>query len=110
MEEGSRAELPAHELAVVVGEPVHFRFFASTTRRSDRAGDEVERWREGELEELAPIAITLESEGRAPGDFVPIRLEASITEVGTLLIEALPLEPIEGKNERWRVELGVRGD
>ena len=39
MEEGTEAELPPHELGVVVGEPVRFRFFGSSVRRDDRAGD-----------------------------------------------------------------------
>src|SRR6185369_2424964 len=38
MEEGTSAELPPQELFVVVGEPVTFRFFGSSTRRSDPAG------------------------------------------------------------------------
>ena len=41
------------------------------------------------------------------GDVVPVRLEASVTEVGTLLVEAVPLEP-QKPGERWKVELGVR--
>ena len=109
MEEGTRANLPPYELGVVVGEPVRFRFFGSTVRRDDKAGTELERWREGELEELAPIEITLPAEGRREGDVVPVRLDASITEVGTLLLEAVPREP-QKANERWRIELSVRAE
>jgi hypothetical protein len=109
MEEGTRAALPPHELAVVVGEPVRFRFFGSSVRRDDKAGDELERWREGELEELSPIEVTLPAEGRREGDIVPVRLDASITEIGTLLLEAVPRDP-QKPNERWRIELSVRGD
>ena len=108
MEEGTRASLPPHELGIVVGEPVRFRFFGSTVRRDDTAGTELERWKEGELEELAPIEITLPASDRREGDVVPVRLDASITEVGTLLLEAVPREP-QKPNERWRIELGVRG-
>lgn len=107
MEEGSRAELPPHELGVVVGEPVRFRFFGSSVRRDDRAGTELESWKDGEIDELSPIEVTLPTEGRLEGDVVPVRLEASITEVGTLLVEAVALEP-QKPNERWKVELGVR--
>ncbi|HLM72801.1 MAG TPA: hypothetical protein VK459_08915, partial [Polyangiaceae bacterium] len=109
MEEGTRADLPPYELAVVVGEPVRFRFFGSTVRRDDKAGDELERWRDGELDELAPIEITLPAEGRREGDIVPVRLEASITEIGTLLLEAVPRDP-QKPNERWRIELSVRAE
>jgi len=109
MEEGSRADLPPYELAVVVGEPVAFRFFGSSVRRDDKAGDELERWRDGELDELAPIEITLPAEGRREGDIVPVRLDASITEIGTLLLEAVPRDP-QKPNERWRIELSVRSE
>jgi hypothetical protein len=38
---------------------------------------------------------------------VPVHLQSSVTEVGTLLLEAVPLGESRGK-ERWRLELGVR--
>jgi hypothetical protein len=109
MEEGTSADLPPHELGVVVGEPVRFRFFGSSVRRDDRAGAELETWKEGELSELAPIEVTLPAEGRREGDVVPVRLRASVTEVGTLLLEAVPAQPLKA-DERWRIELGVRAE
>ncbi len=107
MEEGSRAELPAHELGVIVGEKVSFRFFGSSVRRQDLAGAELERWSPGELEELSPIEVELPAEGRSVGDVVPVKLSSSVTEVGTLLLEAVPLSPSR-PDERWKIELGVR--
>ena len=107
MEEGTEAELPPHELGAVVGEPVRFRFFGSSVRRDDRAGTELESWAEGEIEELAPIEVTLPAEGRPEGDVVPVRLRASVTPVGTLEVEAIPTRPSK-PDERWRVELSVR--
>ncbi|MCC6524155.1 MAG: Hsp70 family protein [Polyangiaceae bacterium] len=119
MEEGTAAAFPAEELYAVVGEPVRFRFFASTVRRDDEAGARIDlgpggggptarRARPGELEELAPIEVVLPTEGRAEGDVVPVHLGASVTAIGTLLLEAVPLEPRKD-GERWRVELNVRG-
>ena len=84
-----------------------FRFFGSSVRRDDRAGAELEAWKEGELEELSPIEVTLPAEGRREGDVVPVRLRASVTEVGTLLLEAVPTWPNK-PDERWKIELGVR--
>ncbi|HVK69249.1 MAG TPA: Hsp70 family protein, partial [Polyangium sp.] len=107
MEEGTEAALPPQELGVVVGEPVRFRFFGSSVRRDDAAGVELESWSEGELDELAPLEVTLPADGRREGDVVPVRLRASITEVGTLLVEAVPIEP-QKPGEKWKVELGVR--
>jgi hypothetical protein len=40
---------------------------------------------------------------------VPVRLAASVTEVGTLLLEAVPTAPLE-PGERWKIELSVRQD
>jgi hypothetical protein len=107
MEEGTEADLPPHELGVVVGEPVRFRFFGSSVRRGDRAGDSLEEWKADELEELPPIEVTLPPDGRREGDVVPVRLRSRVTEVGTLLIEAEPARPLKA-GERWRVELSVR--
>ncbi|MBN2191587.1 MAG: Hsp70 family protein [Polyangiaceae bacterium] len=109
VEEGSPAEILPQELCAVVGESVRFRFFASSVRRADRAGTELERWGADELEELAPIEVTLPAEGRTDGDLVPVHLASSVTAIGTLLLEAVPLEPAK-PDERWKVELGVRGD
>jgi hypothetical protein len=107
MEEGSSADVPGGELGVVVGEKVHFRFFGSTVRRKDAVGASVERWKGGEIEELAPIEVDLPAEGRSRGDVVPVTLRSSVTEVGTLALEAVPLQP-KKKDERWKVELSVR--
>jgi molecular chaperone DnaK (HSP70) len=109
MEEGTAAEVPGQELGVVVGEKVRFRFFGSSVRRKDAVGTALERWKGDELDELAPIEVDLPAEGRNEGDVVPVRLRSSITEVGTLLLEAVPLTP-KKKDERWKVELSVRGE
>ncbi len=90
---------------------MRFRFFGSTVRRDDHVGTALERWNEGELEELSPIEATLPAEGRRPGEVVPVQLASSVTEVGTLMLEALPIgnqTPGKTPNERWRLELNVR--
>jgi molecular chaperone DnaK (HSP70) len=107
MEEGTAAELGAHQLAVVVGEPVRFRFFGSSVRRQDAAGTTLERHSPREIDELPPIEITLPAKDRPEGDMVPVRLSSQVTPVGTLLIEAVPIEP-KRDDERWKVELSVR--
>jgi len=109
LDEGSPPEVLPQELGVIVGEAVEFRFFGSTVRRDDVTGHELEDWSDDELVELSPIAVTFAAEGREAGDFVPVRLRASITPVGTLLLEALPLEP-RVPGECFKVELSVRKD
>jgi hypothetical protein len=105
MEEGSEAEIPPQEFGLVVGEPVRFRFFGSSVRRDDQVGVLLEDWPPEELEELEEIQATLPAEGRTPGEVVPVHLRASVTEVGTLRLEAVP----RTGSERWKVELNVRG-
>lgn len=106
MEEGTEAELPVLELGLIVGEPVRFRFFASSVRRQDGVGTLLDAWAPDELEELAPISATLPTEGRSPGDVVPVRLHARVTEAGTLELDAVP----RSGSERWKVEFDVRGE
>jgi hypothetical protein len=108
MEEGSAAELPAQELGLIVGEPVRFRFFSSSVRREDPVGFALDDAPD-HLEELPPIEVTLPTEGRRAGDVVPVNLRASVTEVGTLLLEAVAQRPA-APDERWKIEFNVRGE
>ncbi|KWZ38275.1 molecular chaperone DnaK [Burkholderia savannae] len=105
MEEGSDAALPPQEFGLVVGEPVHFRFFGSSVRRQDQVGTLLDFWSPDELQELEAIEATLPPEGRTPGEIVPVKLHARVTEAGTLELEAVQ----SGANERWKVEFDVRG-
>ena len=109
MEDGTSVELAVGDIGLVVGEEVQFRFFASSTRKSDSAGDAIPQRKAPDVEELSPIRVTLPTEGRSAGDVVAVRLRASATEVGTLLLEALPERALV-ENERWKIELYVRGD
>ena len=104
MEEGTREELPNDEFGLVVGEPVHFRFFASTTRRDDKVGTRLEYWSNDELEELTELDITLPEEGRSAGMIVPVHLCSAISEVGTLELQAISKQD----QSQWKIEFDVR--
>jgi hypothetical protein len=105
MEEGTQADVPPQEFALVVGEPTRFRFFASSVRRDDRVGDMLEdATGSEELEELAPIETTLPAEPGRDGRLVPVTLQAAVTEVGTLELRCLE----KGGPGRWNLELNVR--
>ncbi|MDV6343475.1 Hsp70 family protein [Nitrosomonas sp. Is37] len=104
MEEGTRAEVPSQEFGLVVGEPVRFRFFGSSVRREDQAGMMLDEWLPEEIEELEEIEINLPAENRSPGEVVPVHLQAAITEMGTLHLEA-----VSPSGEHWKVEFDVRG-
>ncbi|MBN3755543.1 Hsp70 family protein [Paraburkholderia sp. Tr-20389] len=105
MEEGTDAPLPEQEFGLVVGEPVHFRFFGSSVRRLDQVGTMLDYWSPDELQELEEIQATLPADGRTVGEVVPVKLHARVTEAGTLELEAIP----RGTDERWKVEFDVRG-
>lgn len=116
MEEGTSVELADDGLGLVVGEPVSFRFFSSSIRRDDPVGTRFSLRRvkdASELVEMAPLRMTLTSEGRASGDLVPVKLSVELTEMGTLKLYALPRESgvaagRRGEAERWELELSVR--
>ncbi len=102
MEEGTQADIPPQEFALVVGEPTVFRFFASSVRREDRVGDMIDDVaRNDELDEVAPIETTLNGE---PGKLVPVNLQAAVTEVGTLELRCLE----KAGPGRWKLEMNVR--
>ena len=104
MEEGGEMELPAQEFGLVVGEPVHFRFFGSSVRRQDQIGDLLDFWQADELIELNEIQATLSPEGRQSGDVVQVKLHALATDSGTLELLAVAKD-----GQRWKVEFDVRG-
>lgn len=105
MEEGSQADVPSQQFGLVIGQPVQFQFFGSTVRRDDPVGTHLDWWQPEELEELAPIQVTLEADGdRKEGDIVPVRLSSRVTELGTLSVEAIAID----NGQKWHVEFDVR--
>src|SRR5207237_10557665 len=101
MEEGSEVAITNRELGLVTGETAEFRFFGSTTRKKDKAGDLLERAGD-DLEELAPIETSLAAEGASHA--VPVTLQARLTEIGTLDLFCVARE---GGRE-WKLEYNVR--
>jgi molecular chaperone DnaK (HSP70) len=104
MEEGTNATMPVAEFGLVVGEPVRFHFFGSSTRREDAAGTVLEHWSDSELTELQDIEVTLAADQQRPGDVVSVQLQAAVTEVGTLQLAAVNI----ASGLRWKVELDTR--
>jgi molecular chaperone DnaK (HSP70) len=107
LEEGTRAQMPTAELGLVVGEPVRFQFFGSSVRRDDLAGTLLDAWSEDALRSLQDIEVTLPADAQAghkPGDVVIVQLQAGVTEVGTLQLEAVA----KTTDARWKVELDTR--
>lgn len=104
LEEGSTVELPDDELGLVVGETSNFRFFAAATRKEDEAGTLIDADAPG-LSELDAVEKHVTADGeRTPGEFVPVRLEAHVTELGTLELWCVARD---GRG-RWKLEYSVR--
>jgi hypothetical protein len=102
MEEGTEADVPGQEFGLIVGEPAQFRFLGSTVRRTDPVGTLIEDW-EGQIDELSPLATTLEAPGKE-GRTVPVHLHSKVTPIGTLELWCLSRD---GK-QRWKLEFNVR--
>src|SRR5262245_54849234 len=102
MEEGTETDVPGQEFGLVVGEPAEFRFLGSNVRRGDTVGTVVEDW-EDQIEELSPLAMTLEAPGKE-GRTVPVHLHSRVTEVGTLELWCLS----RGGGQGWKLEYNVR--
>lgn len=104
MEEGTQAAVPARQFALAVGEPAHFRFFVSSSRKQDAVGDLLEEIPE-DVEEVAPVEVCLDGE---PGAMARVELEVQVTETGVLELWAkgLPGTPYEGR--RWKLEFQLK--
>ena len=105
MEEGCQTDVPTPDLGLYIGEPAEFRFLASTHRRDDQPGTILERWAADELVELPSLKTTLEAQSPDEvGQAVPIRIVASVTELGT--IELSCKSRIDER--QWSLEYNVR--
>jgi hypothetical protein len=102
MEEGTGARIPDREFGLVIGHPAEFRFFSSNARKDDALGTMIEDTRE-ELEELAPMEVTLTAEGGGAGEVVPVSLETEVTGTGLLQLWCVARD-----GRRWKLEFNVR--
>ncbi|MCC6343756.1 MAG: Hsp70 family protein [Bryobacterales bacterium] len=100
MEEGTSHEYPDREFGLLVGEPAEFRFFCSAARKNDEAGTMLEEWKPDELEELAPVEVTLPG---SSGEVARVSLEAAVTETGVLQLFCVAKD-----GRRWKLEFNVR--
>ena len=103
MEEGSEAEISGQTFRLLLGRPVTFPLYSSTGDRHDTLGDLVVV--DEDLAPLPPLHTVLRAEPE--GGEVPVRLNTSLTEIGTL---ELSLITKEKPRRRWRLEFSVRGD
>ena len=104
MEEGTEAEIRQKEFGLVVGEPAVFPLLSSTVRKKDEIGEIIEDW-QGEIEEVTTMeAELLAGEGQEKGDIIPVWLQTSMTEIGTLEIWCVARD----ETQRWKLEFNLR--
>ncbi len=104
MEEGTEADVPSDEIGLVVGEPAHFRFFSSSTRKADRPGDLLNAWTPDELSETDSLEAILPPDESIDEPYVPVRFHARLTELGVLELWCVST----ASPKRWKLEFSVR--
>jgi hypothetical protein len=102
MEEGTATDIPGTEVGLRIGGEAEFRFLSSSVRRDDRPGTVVEEYA-GQIDELAPIRVTLD--GKPSNEPVPVQMRVAINEIG--LMELFFVRK-DGK-QKWKLEFNVRG-
>lgn len=96
---------PGGGIGLVVGEPASFRFFSSTVREGDEAGQVLDRWGPDELAETDPLEAHLtSSQEDDAGQIVPVSFRSRITELGVFELWCDSTE----SDEEWKMEFSVR--
>ncbi|MFT5434406.1 MAG: molecular chaperone DnaK (HSP70) [Myxococcota bacterium] len=94
-------DLSRQSFSLVVGRPVEFTLFATSTNRREKPGDVVVIDSDDFLV-MPPVQTMLEYGGRAE---IPIVLQASLSEVGVLEMACQAVD----RDARWRLEFNLRG-
>jgi len=106
MEEGSQCIIEDQEFGLVIGKPADFRFFTSDVRSGDLPGvvvnDAVRN-----LEESTMVALTIPpADGQTPGDVIPVKIRANVTELGNLELWMHH----EASGRKWGLDYQVRSE
>ena len=102
-EEGQPVELTSQSFELMLGRPVQFPLFSTTSDRIDRPGDMVEIT--DEFRALPPIHTLFKTAAGQPMTVVPVHLRALLTELGTLELWCVA----NAGEEQWRLEFELRG-
>lgn len=106
MEEGTEVDVPSEPIGLIVGQPAHFRFFSSSTRKDDDPGVRLQRWTEEELSETDSLEATLPKDEALDDNYVPVQFHTKITELGLLELWCVSTRG----SGRWKLEFSVRDD
>jgi Hsp70 protein len=104
MQEGTEQLIEGRTFGLVTGEAAEFRFFSSAVRSGDTPGQMLPD-AEHELEETSLLEVELTALPDVPaGQVVPVRIEAVVTELGTLELWMKHAN----SDQRWKIEFHVR--
>ncbi|HUQ69189.1 MAG TPA: Hsp70 family protein, partial [Planctomycetaceae bacterium] len=106
MEEGTELDVPADPTGLIVGQPAHFRFFSSATRKDDQPGSRLSAWSPEELAETDSLEANLPKDDADDEHYVPVTFHTRITELGVLELWCVSSR----SNGRWKLEFSVRED
>ncbi len=104
MEEGTSLDVPSDPIGLIVGQPAHFRFFSSSTRKEDQPGVRLSAWSDEELQETDSLEATLPQDEDADDHYVPVQFQTRLTELGTLELWCVSARG----NGKWKLEFSVR--
>lgn len=106
MEEGTELDVPSDAIGLIVGQPAHFRFFSSSTRKDDQPGVRLQRWSEDEIVETDSLEATLPKDDAIDDHYVPVQFHTQLTELGVLELWCVSTRG----SGRWKLEFSVRDD
>jgi hypothetical protein len=106
MEEGTETDVPSSEIGLVVGEPAHFRFFSSSTRKEDQPGHLAASWSPEEIAETDSLEATLPPDESVQEGYVPVKFHSKLTELGMFELWCVSTK----SDQRWKLEFSVRED
>ena len=102
MEEGSAVELKDKKLHVLANQPVSFDLYSSSFRTGDRTGDLIIV--DDTLTSLPPVHTVIQFGKKAVKTTVPVKMEASYTETGSLSIWCKSIR----SSHKWRLQFQLR--
>lgn len=102
-EPGQTIELTDRQFDLLVSEPVEFPLYTSSVRLTDRPGVLVPFDAE-QMTALPPIRTALKTRSRRERGTVAVRLNAKLTEIGTLELWCSEI----GGDRTWRLQFDVR--
>ena len=103
-QEGDEIAIEQHDFDLLMGQPVAFPLASSSVRPHDAPGALVAADPDS-IRVLPPLVGVMRAGRKAKAERVPVRLEARVTEVGTIELWCRS----RGDDRRWRLQIQLRG-